>query len=163
MKTGPKPKPTALKILNGNPGRRPLPANEAQLEITKPEPPDHLAPEAVLEWNRLVEALYKSGLMTDADVGALASYCSAYGRWVQAERQLNEAAKADPETGGLVIRTSNGNVIQNPLVGIANKAHNDVMRYAAEFGMTPASRTRVDAKPKKSANPFENLRAKRGS
>lgn len=152
--------PTGLKIINGNPGRRPIP-NEPQLEVTKPEPPDHLAPEAVLEWNRLVELLYTSGLMTGADVGALASYCAAYGRWVQAERKLNEAAKADPVTCGLVQMTTHGNYVQNPLVGIANKAHNDVMRYAAEFGMTPASRSKVDVSKKESSNPFDNLKNKR--
>jgi P27 family predicted phage terminase small subunit len=46
-------------------------------------------------------------------------------------------------TGGLMIKTSNGNAIQNPLVGTANKAASDVVRYAAEFGMTPSARVRL--------------------
>ena len=36
-----------------------------------------------------------------------------------------------------------GHMIQNPLVGVANKAMNDMVRFAAEFGMTPAARSRV--------------------
>ena len=52
-------------------------------------------------------------------------------------------AERDLATHGLMIRTSNGNAVQNPLVGAANKAMADMMRYAAEFGMTPSARTRI--------------------
>jgi len=52
-------------------------------------------------------------------------------------------AERDRLTGGLMIKTSNGNAIQNPLVGIANKAMADMVRYAAEFGMTPSARSRI--------------------
>ena len=38
-----------------------------------------------------------------------------------------------------------GNPGKNPLVGTANKAMSDMVRYAAEFGMTPSSRSRVRA------------------
>ncbi len=51
--------------------------------------------------------------------------------------------KRDLLTGGLMIKTSNGNAIQNPLVGTANKAVSDMVRYAAEFGMTPSARVRL--------------------
>ena len=44
-----------------------------------------------------------------------------------------------------MIKTSNGNLVQNPLVGTANKAMSEMMRYAVEFGMTPSARSRVDA------------------
>jgi P27 family predicted phage terminase small subunit len=46
---------------------------------------------------------------------------------------------------GLIIKTTNGNIIQNPLVGIANKAWGEYLRFAQEFGLTPASRTRIQA------------------
>jgi phage terminase small subunit len=32
-------------------------------------------------------------------------------------------------------------------VGTANKAAADMMRYAAEFGMTPSARSRISAEP----------------
>ena len=64
---------------------------------------------------------------------------------MQAERALMRLAEADKATGGLLIKTSNGNAIQNPLVGIANKAAADMVRYAAEFGMTPSARSRIKA------------------
>lgn len=52
-------------------------------------------------------------------------------------------AAKDTVTDGLIIRTRSGNIIQNPLVGTANKAMADMVRYAAEFGLTPSARTRV--------------------
>lgn len=42
-----------------------------------------------------------------------------------------------------MIQTKNGNFIQNPLVGTANKAMNDYVRLSTEFGMTPALRARI--------------------
>ncbi len=74
------------------------------------------------------------------DRAALAVYCTAYARWVQAERAIAGMAKRDMLTGGLMIKTSNGNAIQNPLVGTANTTASDMVRYAAEFGVTPSAR-----------------------
>ena len=46
-----------------------------------------------------------------------------------------------------MIKTTNGNAIQNPLVGTANKAATDMVRFAAEFGMTPSARSRINVTP----------------
>lgn len=44
----------------------------------------------------------------------------------------------------LVVWTGNGNLIQNPLVGVSRRAAADMLRFAAEFGMTPSARSRID-------------------
>lgn len=147
MIAGRKPKPTHLKLITGNPGKRPLPKAEAKVVPALPTPPPHLSDEAKVEWGRVSEDLFKVGLLSGIDRAALAAYCQAYARWVQAERALAEMAKRDQLTGGLMIKTTNGNAIQNPLVGIANKAAADMVRYAAEFGMTPSARSRINAEP----------------
>lgn len=103
----------------------------------------------------MIEETVSLGIMTELDRGALAAYCQAYGRWVAAESVLARMAEKDAVTEGLVIRTKAGNVIQNPLVGTANKAMADMVRYAAEFGLTPSARTRVTAAlADDSDNPF---------
>ena len=136
---GRKPTPTGMRyILNSKP--RPNSENEPRPKVTRPGPPSHLNADAELEWERMVEQLYNLGIMTDIDRTALAIYCQAYGRWSQAERAL---AKVANTADGLVIKTKNGNLIQNPLVGIANKSMQDTMRYITEFGLTPASRTKI--------------------
>jgi P27 family predicted phage terminase small subunit len=91
--------------------------------------------------------LHGLGLLTGVDRAALAAYAQAYGRWAAAERALAKMAAADPVTGGLLIKTTNGNAIQNPLVGISNKAAAAMVRYASEFGMTPSARSRIEASP----------------
>ena len=147
MAMGRKPKPTHLKLVTGNPGRRPLPAVEAQAVPALPSPPPHLSDDAKVEWGRVSEELYKIGLLSGIDRASIAAYCQAYGRWAIAERAIAEMGKRDLLTGGLMIKTSNGNAIQNPLVGTANKAMSDLVRYAAEFGMTPSARSRIIAAP----------------
>ena len=105
-----------------------------------PEPPDHLNLDARTDWDRVTHGLHALRVLEAVDRVALAAYCMAYARWVQAERAIAEMGKRDLQTGGLMIKTSNGNAIQNPRVGTANKAASDMVRYAAKFGMTPSAR-----------------------
>jgi P27 family predicted phage terminase small subunit len=144
---GPKPRPTRLKLLAGTARRHRLNDREPQPEIGCPDPPLHLTPPARDEWDRVTARMRPLGILTDLDRGVLAAYCQAHGRWVAAERALAGMAARDQVTEGLMIRTTSGNVIHNPLVGAANKAMADMVRYAAELGMTPSSRSRVVAGP----------------
>jgi P27 family predicted phage terminase small subunit len=132
-----------LKLVTGNPGRRPLNRAEPRPASGLPQPPTELSDDARTEWRRVAKRLQELGLLTGVDRAAFAAYCQAFGRWRQAERGLAAMAQNDPLTGALMIRTKEGNAIQNPLVGIANKAMADMVRYAAEFGMTPSARSRI--------------------
>lgn len=147
MTSGRKPTPTALKLVKGNPGKRAINKKEAKIDLAEPTPPSFLSDDAKVEWGRVVSILYAAGLMTELDRAALAAYAQAYGRWAQAERALARMAAKDELNSALMIKTSNGNAVQNPLVGIANKAKADMVRYALEFGMSPSARSKVDAKP----------------
>lgn len=150
---GRKPQPTALKVVKGNPGKRALPKDEPSPEPAVPDPPAHLSDDALAEWKRVAVQLYRLGILADIDMAVLAAYCQSYGRWVQAERALSRVmerlenldAEDRPEGDGLLRVSAKGNVVQQPLIGIANKAAADMVRYATEFGMGPASRSRVKA------------------
>ncbi|WP_323771973.1 phage terminase small subunit P27 family [Antarctobacter sp.] len=142
---GRKPKPSGLKLVTGTERADRVNPDEPQPPRSCPEPPGHLKAEARAEWDRVCEQLCALGILSQIDRAALAAYCQAYGRWVQAETALDAMANRDAVTHGLMIRTQSGNAIQNPLVGTANKAMADMMRYAAEFGMTPSARTRIRA------------------
>jgi P27 family predicted phage terminase small subunit len=147
-----KHKPTHLKVITGNPGHYPLNENEPKPKLVIPSPPAELSEDARIEWEYVAARLHVIGCLSEIDRGALAAYCQAYGRWQQAERALAEMAKKDQLTGGLLIKTTNGNAIQNPLVGTANKALSDMVRYAAEFGMTPSARSRIQAQAPEEAD-----------
>lgn len=133
----PRPKPTALRILNGNPSGRPLNDREPTPKPGKPRVPDHVRqnPEAYREWKRTSDSLEEMGLLSTADRAALAAYCIAWSRWVEAEEQLRKF--------GLVIKSSNGYPVTSPYLSIARETMSQMTRLLAEFGLTPSSRTRV--------------------
>lgn len=130
------PVPTALRILRGNPGRRPLPENEPT-----PEPgadmPDDLSPGAAKHWSKVAKQLDDAGVLTQMDGMALALYCETYARWKHANDQVVKF--------GPVVKAPSGFPIQSPFLAIANKAHNQMVKLLIEFGMTPSARTRVQA------------------
>ena len=83
---GRRPTPTALKLIQGNPGKRALNPNEPKPVTAVPTYPAHLSPTAKAEWKRLAQQLEKLGMISQLDRTAFAAYCQAYGRWVEAER-----------------------------------------------------------------------------
>jgi len=135
MSPGRTPKPTALKKLQGNPGKRKLNAREPKVSGKKPRCPSHLSTEAKREWRRIVDELHRIGVLDVIDKAALAHYCQSWGRWVQTELEL----AGEP----LVVESDKGNLYQNPLYSAARQAAKDMLEAAREFGMTPASRTRI--------------------
>jgi len=143
---GPKPMPTHLKLLRGNPGKRPIRPEPQPLRTEQvPDAPNFLTGYARDEWDRVAPELHRIGLLTVLDIAALAAYCVAYATWRTAEETLNEVANRDPVMHGLIVKTRAGGVMQNPLVLTARQAANDMVRYASEFGMTAAARARIAA------------------
>ena len=148
MPRGRKPTPTALKLLKGNPGRRPPNPSEPKPAADRPRCPQHLDTEARKEWRRIVPELEQLGLLTILDRAALALYCQAWSRWVRASREIDE--------NGEILESKNGKPVQSPWISLRNRAGQDMHKFLAEFGMTPSSRTRVTAtrKPLDQSNPF---------
>jgi len=58
---------------------------------------------------------------------------------------LARIAKDDPSMRGLLVKSSDGNARRNPLIKIAGDAASDMLRAAAEFGLTPVARSRISA------------------
>jgi len=87
---GRRPKPTRMKALTGNPGKRPLNARDPRPEPAAPECRPELSPLARQEWMRLTAELAKLNLITHLDRGALATYCGAYALWAEAMEQIQK-------------------------------------------------------------------------
>jgi P27 family predicted phage terminase small subunit len=140
----PRPRlPTNLKILKGTARKHRLNPDEPKLDIEVPDPPSHLSKYALREWHRMGAILYNMGVITQADRAIFAAYCQAYGRWKAAEEDLEK-------TNTNIIKTQSGNVIQNPLLGIVNKAWDKVVIASRELGLTPSARSKVIAGAKPS-------------
>jgi len=110
-----------------------------------PGPPVYLNEYARQEWDRLAASLHAMGTLTEIDQSLLAAYCMAFARWRQGEEDLERMAQLDLSTHGIVLRTKEGNLFQNPLVGTVNTLRRDMQRLAAEFGLSPSARTQIMA------------------
>jgi phage terminase small subunit len=97
---GAKPKPTHLKLVQGNPGKRSLNKAEAKPALSLPTPPTELNDDAKVECGSVSDELYRVGPLSKIDRASLAAYCQAYGRWMQAERALTRMANNDPVFNG---------------------------------------------------------------
>lgn len=133
---GPRPKPTALKILEGNPGKRALPVNEVHPLVMMPECPEWLAPQAQREWQKIAPQLLSLGLLTELDQMSLAAYCAALAQWRAAQMVVDEE--------GLTLVTTSGYLQQRPEVGIAARSMAMVRAFSGEFGATPSARSRLN-------------------
>ena len=130
-------------MLEGNPARRPLPPNEPRPLSGEPEMPTYLDREARRQWKRLVPILLSMRVLTVADGMALATLCQAHSILVEALQDKRKASKGGGS--GLLMKTPAGYVQQSPLIGIINSQVEIIHRISREFGLTPSSRTRLEA------------------
>ena len=156
---GPKTLPANVHMLRGNPSKKPLDElfNEFNPEVEIPDAPSWMWPEAKKEWKRVSAELLKYGLISKLDRAALVLYVQAWAKMVWAEKQMAQAMKlaeakrkeaedkGEEYTGGdgIMVRTSNGNMIYSHHWVVGRRAAEDVNRYLASFGMSPSARGRV--------------------
>ena len=141
---GPAAKPTNLKIIQGNPGKRQL-NHDVKLDTSKEvlTPPAHLDRKAKAEWKRLAPVVLKAGLLTEGDIAAFGAYCAAFSHWYHAEKDLQ--AKISENGGSMTFETDKGYQQQIPEVSIATNARLNMIKIAREFGLTPSSRANISA------------------
>ena len=134
---GRKPKPTAVKVLEGNPGKRPLNMYEPVPEKKAPECPSWLNDEAKEEWDRLADKMVNLGTLTEMDMAAFAGYCQSYARWKEAEEFIEKHVT--------IVKTPSGYWQQVPQVSIAQTNLKVMLKFCSEFGLTPSFRSRMIA------------------
>ena len=152
--SGPPPTPTVLKLMRGNPSKRPINRGEPQPRraATCPEPPSWLSEYAAAHWRRTAPQLWETGLLTLLDETMFTVLCVSYGRWHEAEELL---AVEEPTVSG-----SNKNRVVNPLLKIAVEAACNVCTFSREFGLTPSSRCGVRAADPSAPSKFGDLIAR---
>lgn len=126
----PIPKPVALKVLEGNPGKRRLPRQPKYAPLTE-YPPDWLDREAKAEWRRLAQEFERVDLTKRPDRGAMVALCTEWSKYVQATKLMNDS-KATQRIGG------------KPTHQVARESLASLLQLWARFGMTPADRARLD-------------------
>lgn len=136
-KRGRKPKPTVLKILAGNPGRRPLNDQEPKPSSSPVRCPAWLDDEAKKKWRALVPELKRLGLLTLVDGDALAAYCQAWAEFRAATEQISKE--------GRTATLENGRVLSHPAVAQQRSAMQVIRQFSQLFGLDPSSRSALKA------------------
>ena len=140
------PVPTRLKVIRGNPGKRPLPKGEPQPTIGIPTRPGWLSPEAKREWNRVVVELAELGLLAKIDRALISAYCQCWATYVSAIRLIHER--------GMTFETPSGYVAQRPEVAIALRNLEKMNQLSGKFGLSPSDRSKMAMPELKEEDPF---------
>jgi P27 family predicted phage terminase small subunit len=141
------PKPTALKLLAGNPGKRALNDAEPRFPVEHLPPPTWLTASGKREWRRLLPTLCQQGLFTVGDVAEFSGYCLAWSEVGELTRFLRKH--------GRTVETASGYLMPRPEVAMRERALARVHLFGASFGLSPSARTRIKASPEKVVDPFE--------
>jgi P27 family predicted phage terminase small subunit len=136
---GPKPRPSALKLLEGaapgrdSGGRKVAPPPPFQR--LAPKPPAVLKGEARREWRRVLPELLRLELTKPVDAAALAAYCVTWQRFVEAQTVLDR--------DGVLINNEHGFLVRHPAVPVVEQASRELRQWCSEFGFTPAAESKV--------------------
>lgn len=150
---GPPPKPTALKLVGGNAGKRAINKKEPKPKAKRPKVPAHLSPKAKTAFRKVCNLLEDMGVLTIADGLALEMLCDAYAEWRDLRKTI-ETEGATYETTG----TSGDVVVKaRPEVAMASDAWKRVKSMAAEFGLTASSRTKLQVNEPEEVDPLEEF------
>jgi P27 family predicted phage terminase small subunit len=126
---GPPPKPTAVKKLEGNPGKRRLPKDEPAPPAEEPSCPSWLTREAREEWARITPILRSMRLLSSADEVTLAAYCQAAAELQLATRHLDEVGRYHDDS--------------KQAMRAQRDAFARVKSFLQEFGLSPSARARL--------------------
>lgn len=140
---GRKPKDLTMKLLTGNPGKRPSSSfsSDSPFVCSTLKKPRGLDKHASREWNRLVETL--APILSPASEGMVLVAVDAYSEMMQAMEAL--------KTGGLTYETISlkgpSMIRERPEVGIKSRARRAYHQALAELGASPVAHTRVKKLP----------------
>lgn len=149
-----KPTPTAIRKLQGNPGKRPLPKREPKPRVEAPKMPTGLSKAAQNEWKRLVAECVRLKIITTLDHSLLRSYIH---EWQMCEHLFGQCKNHGTYISDTVI-DRNGNAYQTNIKrapwDTSLAQHQSILRgIRSDLGFTPTARTKVsvveDEEPKK--------------
>ena len=142
MTRGRKNTPTTLKVLKGNPGQRRLPENEP-----KPKPatgelkaPAWMNSDGKKMWKRLASQMQRIGLLTEADLESFTMLCQSYGDYVEGVKDMKKNGKYCTYTN----KAGAENEVERPVARATHRAYERYKSLCAEFGLTPASRSKIE-------------------
>jgi phage terminase small subunit len=131
-KRGPAPLPlSVLKARGSHHLTKNMIANEVQDSVELPSCPDWLDDLGSKEWHRLAPLLIERGTASLVSSGVLAGLCHQWSIFVRYSKLLNEHKQEHDLTK------------LRRIASIAKEAYSLYLKSSAEFGLSPATKTRV--------------------
>lgn len=162
---GPKPAPNVIKLLAGNPGRRPINLSDGVNPLVRvPSPPKWLSPHAVKEWRRVGAELSELGLIAEIDKASLATYCQTWGDLCDLEiafaaqkRKVKESVGTSDTSlmAAYFQKTPTGFLRESAIHRKIVEMRGELDRYVKNFGLNPAARSRVTPSDNRQGDLFE--------
>lgn len=140
--SGPPPKPTALRAIDGNRGKRATNKQEPDpeyLEATSLQSPAWLSERAKAVWDEIAPPLQKARLVAVIDVTLLAMCCEAVAQYRYAVSQVGDHAVLPAAAG-------KGEQV-NPWMIVQSMSFKQAVVILRDFGVSPAARTRIALQP----------------
>ena len=131
--SGPRPQPTALKVLRGNPGRRPLNKAEPQPPAGEVQRPAHLSQMAAVVWDELAPPCIAMRTLTVADTAAFGKLCEL--------EATARAASAQKDAEGFRVFGADGSV--HSAIRLERETALALRSYYERFGLEPSARSRI--------------------
>ena len=128
---GPKPEPRSLRLLKGNPSKKPIRPGHPMPEA-KAKCPNTLQGQARKEWKRIAPTLEQLGLLTAIDQEVLAAYCLAVESFSWAVRTLRRE--------GRLHVAGNGRRTVHPAFTVQRAAMAQIRAFGSELGLSPGAR-----------------------
>lgn len=140
-KRGFQPKPTALRVFEGNPSGRPLPRHEPKITpVEDLTPPEFLSPSQVKIWESLSKELCRIGLLSNIDFYAFLRYVTYTNEFIEASKSITMQnlfiVKKNPEGKTEFVR-------YNPMLQIRDRASLQMKGIEMAIGITPSARSRI--------------------
>lgn len=151
-RSGRRPKPTAKKLLAGNPGKRALNQAEPDFELVlNIDCPEWMGDNGRMLWETVAPQLCQERILASTDIQNLEVYCSAYDQF--------RMAQADISQNGVTVSGAMGGVIKNPAATALKEATAMMASFGGMLGLDPSSRQRMmgTGKKKQSDNPFAGV------
>lgn len=159
IKKGPARKPSHLKSME-NRKFKGLPDDEPQPDALEPEMPDWLDEGGKKIWKKLLPILLGSRLITAADGTTYGLFCQAYSDLVKVEeaKQGLPMFKMNTDDEGNITSTT---VYQH--VYLARDLRTQVLKYAIQFGMSPASRSGLSIESLPTKDPYDEWKKRKAA
>jgi P27 family predicted phage terminase small subunit len=146
---GPAPKPTTLRLLQGDRKSR-INEHEPVVRDSHPEPPEGMADDVLDIWKYTLRELLYMKIAAAADRDSLVAYCEA----VASHRKASAVLAKSP----ILVKGLHGGLVRNPALQIQRDAAHTIRAFAQEFGLTPSARTRIQVEGRagdgEQRNPF---------